>query len=47
MPLPRIAIADWLSCRTNLKPSDPLFIALDFHTNDGHQRRRRHLCYCA
>ncbi|MUG97970.1 tyrosine-type recombinase/integrase [Scytonema sp. UIC 10036] len=30
------AISDWLGCRTNLKPSDPLFIALDFH-NEGHQ----------
>jgi integrase/recombinase XerC len=30
------AISDWLGCRMNLKPSDPLFIALDFH-NYGHQ----------
>ncbi|MBW4571524.1 MAG: tyrosine-type recombinase/integrase [Tolypothrix carrinoi HA7290-LM1] len=29
-------ISDWLGCRVNLKPSDPLFIALDFH-NYGHQ----------
>lgn len=29
-------ISDWLGCRMNLKPSDPLFIALDFH-NYGHQ----------
>ena len=30
------AISDWLGSRTNIKPSDPLFIALDFH-NKGHQ----------
>lgn len=30
------AVSDWLGCRTNIKPSDPLFIALDFH-NYGHQ----------
>ena len=30
------AISDWLGSRTNIKPSDPLFIALDFH-NYGHQ----------
>ncbi|BAZ03273.1 integrase-recombinase protein (plasmid) [Tolypothrix tenuis PCC 7101] len=30
------AISDWLGCRRNIKPSDPLFIALDFH-NYGHQ----------
>lgn len=30
------AITDWLGCRINLKPSDPLFIALDFH-NHGHK----------
>jgi integrase/recombinase XerC len=35
------AITDWLGCRANLKPSDPLFIAMDFHnygnllTGDG------------
>lgn len=35
-PLVAEAISDWLGCRTNIKPSDPLFIALDFH-NYGHQ----------
>ncbi|MBO3457682.1 tyrosine-type recombinase/integrase [Aetokthonos hydrillicola Thurmond2011] len=30
------AISDWLGCRTNVKPRDPLFIALDFY-NYGHQ----------
>lgn len=30
------SISNWLGCRYNLKPSDPLFIALDFH-NSGHQ----------
>ena len=35
-PLVARAITDWLGCRMNLKPSDPLFIALDFH-NYGKQ----------
>ena len=35
-PMVAEAISDWLGCRMNLKPSDPLFIALDFY-NYGNQ----------
>ncbi|NJN12183.1 MAG: tyrosine-type recombinase/integrase [Richelia sp. RM2_1_2] len=30
-PVVAEAISNWLACRRNLKPTDPLFIALDFH----------------
>ncbi|MEM6398730.1 MAG: tyrosine-type recombinase/integrase [Cyanobacteria bacterium P01_D01_bin.116] len=35
-PIVAEAVSDWLGCRMNLKPSDPLFIALDFY-NYGNQ----------